>query len=136
MEKYNLKDNLKVFGLQVKTFPLGIGDAFDDLVKRIGGFDRSYYGFSYMKDGKMAYIAAAIEKYEGEAEKFSLERYVIEKGEYLTETINNWRSKTDTIKDVFHKMMQDSRVDKTKPCVEWYKNDDEMLCMVKSKMAG
>jgi len=34
MENYNLKDNLKVFGLQVKTFPLGIGETFDDLVKK------------------------------------------------------------------------------------------------------
>ena len=27
--------------------------------------------------------------------------------------------------------MQDERFDKTTPCVEWYKNDDEMVCMLK-----
>jgi hypothetical protein len=32
---------------------------------------------------------------------------------------------------VFHEIMRDGRVDKTKPCVEWYKNDDEMMCMIK-----
>ena len=29
-------------------------------------------------------------------------------------------------------MIKDDRVDKTKPGVEWYKNDKEMLCMVKA----
>ena len=40
--------------------------------------------------------------------------------------------KTDSIKDVFGEMMKDSRVDKTKWAVEWYKNDDEMMCMLKT----
>jgi hypothetical protein len=29
--------------------------------------------------------------------------------------------------------MKEENLDKTKPCVEWYKNDDEMLCMLKVK---
>ena len=42
-----------------------------------------------------------------------------------------WRTKTDCIKDIFHEIMQDERAGHTKPAVEWYKNDDEMMCMVK-----
>jgi hypothetical protein len=135
MEKYNLKKELKVFGLQVKTFPLGIKEAFGNLMKLLpDGSNRPYYGVSYMKeDGSIIYNAAAEEKYEGEAEKYNLERYIIEGGEYLTETINDWQAKTDSIKDVFHEMMQDNRVDKKKPVVEWYKTDEEMMCMVKTK---
>ena len=30
-------------------------------------------------------------------------------------------------------MMHDEHVDKTKPALEWYKSDEEMLCMVKAK---
>ena len=42
MEKYFLKDDLKVFGRQVKKFPQGMEEAFDALVKMLpGGFDRS-----------------------------------------------------------------------------------------------
>lgn len=133
MEKYNLQNELEVFGRQVKTFPDGIDEAFDALVKMLGGFDRSYYGISYMTpDGKMIYYATAIEKETGEAEKYNCDRLTIEKGEYLAITVNNWRSKTGTIKNVFHEIMNDGRADKTKPAVEWYKNDDEMLCMVKT----
>jgi len=133
MEKYNLPGDIKVFGMQVKTFPEGIGEAFETLVNIISnGYDRSYYGISYMtKEGVIIYIAAAEEKYEGEAEKYHCERYIIERGEYLTVRIRDWRRKTDCIKDVFHEMMQDSRIEKTSTCLEWYKDDDEMLCMIK-----
>lgn len=133
MEKYTLQTNLKIFGVQVKTFPNGIGEAFDALVKMLpGGFDRSYYGISYMSnDGAMVYIAAAVEKEEGEAEKYNCERYIIEKGEYIAITVNDWRSKTDCIKDVFYEIIKDSRIDKTRPAIEWYKDEKEMICMVK-----
>ena len=135
MEKYYLNNDLKVFGTQVKTFPEGIGAAFEALIKMLpDGPERQYYGISYMtKDGEIIYKATVLEKYEGEAKKYHCEISVIEKGEYLTEVIHDWRKKTDCIKDVFHDMMQDSRIDKSKPCVEWYKNSDEMFCMVKLK---
>jgi hypothetical protein len=57
---------------------------------------------------------------------------MIEKGEYLAVTLRDWRKKTDSIKSIFQKMIEDNRVDKRKPCIEWYKNDDEMICMVKA----
>ncbi len=136
MEICNLKDEVKVLGVRVKTFPLGIGDAFEKLIKVLPeGLDRSYYGIAYMtEDGEIVYKAAAEERYEGEAEKYSCEEYTIEKGNYLMEVVRDWRKKTDCIKDVFHEMMQDNRFDNTKPCIEWYKNDDEMVCMIKSKV--
>jgi hypothetical protein len=81
----------------------------------------------------MIYYAVAEEMNAGEAEKYSCERLTIEKGEYLTETLTGWRSKTDCIKDVFYEMMKDEHIDKTKPAVEWYKNDEEMMCMIQSK---
>ena len=134
MEKINLADDIKVFGMQVKTFPMGIGDAFDTLIKMLPGeFNRSFYGISFMdENGAMVYIAAAIEQFEGEAEKYNCEKYTIEKGEYVAEKINRWRQKTDCIKDVFHQLMQSSNADKTKPAVEWYKSEEEMFCMIKT----
>jgi len=132
MKTVSLPNDVKVFGMQVKTFPLGISEAFDKLVKMIpGNFNRSFYGISYMEEGKMIYYAAAEELSSGEAEKYSCERLTVEKGEYLTEALNNWRNKTDQIKDIFRQLVNDERADKTKPGVEWYKNESEMLCMVR-----
>ena len=134
MVKINLKNDIKVFGLHVQSFPNGIDKAFDELIKKTGDSagNRNYYGISEFKNGKMYYYAAAEEKQDGEAEKFNYESYTIKGGEYFTETLKNWRAQTNCIKDIFSEMMQDNRVDKMKPCVEWYKNDEEMLCMVKA----
>jgi predicted transcriptional regulator YdeE len=134
MEKINLNQEIKVFGIQVKTFPAGIGEAFEGLIKMIpGGFNRSYYGISYMDpNGAIIYYATAAETTEGEAEKYHCERCIIESGEYLSVTVNQWRDKTGCIKDVFHEIMKEGDVDNTKPAVEWYKNDDEMLCMIRT----
>ena len=133
MEKYNQTNEIKGFGLQVKTFPSGIGEAFDDLIKMTGDSAgaRSYYGISEFKNGNMHYYAVAEEKYPGEAEKYICERLKIEKGEYLTITLFDWRIKTNCIKDLFFEIIQDVRTNKTKPAIEWYKNDNEMMCMVK-----
>ena len=135
METYNLKNDLKVFGKEVRTFPLGVAEAFHDLLTMIpDGSHRAYYGLSHIDEmGKIIYKAAAEENYAGEAEKYNCKRYLIEKGEYLAVSITNWRDNTDCIKDVFHDMMEDDRADKTKEVVEWYKTETEMLCLVKVK---
>jgi len=135
METYDLKKDLKVFGKEVKTFPQAVKEAFSSLLNMIpDGFKRSYYGLSYMDDkGKMVYIATAEEKDEGEAEKYNCERYTVEKGEYLAVTLDDWLKKVDCIKDIFHEMMEDDRADITRPVVEWYKTETEMLCLVRMK---
>ena len=133
METFVIKKNIEAFGFQVKTFPKGIGEAFDSLIEMVPErLNRSYYGISYMApDNKLVYIAAVEEKNKGEAERNKCERFTIEQGKYLAVSVKDWRKKTDTIKDVFHEMMNEKNIDHSKPCVEWYKNDDEMLCMLK-----
>ncbi len=132
METYNLENDLSLFGVEVKNFPDGIGDAFDKLVNMITTeFNRSYYGISKMSDHGFTYIAAAEEKHENEAKKYNCVQYNIEKGEYLTVTLKDWRKQTDSIKAIFQEMCKNPQLDKTKPCIEWYKNDEEMLCMIK-----
>ncbi len=132
MDKYKLQNDVKTFGMRVKTFPKGIGEAFDELVKLFPPNEpRSYYGLGeFGKDGSVLYYALAEEKSGSEPKKYGYPEKIIPKGEYLTETVRNWQSKTDSIKDVFAEMMKDPRVAKGKPCVEWYKTMDEMLCMV------
>jgi len=135
MEQLIIENDIKVFGIEVKTFPAGIDDAFLELLRKTGdpAGARNYYGVSSMnKDGKIIYKAVAEQKFNDEAEKLNFEKSTIEKGAYLYATLKNWRTQTNCIKDIFHEMMNDDHTDKTKPCVEWYKNDEEMLCLVKA----
>lgn len=135
MEEYNFENDVKVFGIQVNSFPSGISDAFDELIKKTGDCAgaRDYYGISEFTNGKMVYHAVAAEKFKDESENYNYEKLTIEKGRYASATVFSWRGKTDCIKDVFNEIMQDQRVDKTKPAVEWYKDDNEMMCLVKMK---
>ena len=135
MEKFSFDNDIKVFGLQLKTFPSGIDEAFDELIKTTGDSAgaRNYYGISDYIDGKMVYYATAEQKFTNEAKKYNYEELMIENGEYLGDAIYEWRSKTECIKEVFDKIIKDDRVNTTKPAIEWYKDDNEMICLVKIK---
>lgn len=75
----------------------------------------------------------ANEVFPDEGKRYNYEfLIIIEKGEYQTEAVHNWLSKTDCIKDVSHYLMANNKPDKDHPCIEWYKSDEEMLCMVKT----
>jgi len=135
MDKYNFENDINTFGVEVKNFPAGIDEAFNELITKTGDAagKRNYYGVSNMdSNGKIIYKALAEEKYEGEAKKYAYEQITIEKGDYYFEVLKDWRTKTTCIKDIFNEMMNDKRIDKTKPAVEWYKNDEEMWCIVKA----
>jgi hypothetical protein len=133
MEKILLSDDLHLFGNRVSTFPIGIKEGFDALIAILPeGLARSYYGISWMEDDEVIYYTMAAEKHPGESRHYTFEtKIIIGKGEYLAVTIHNWMNKLDTIKDAFESLMKDNRVAENKPCVEWYKSDDEMVCMMK-----
>jgi hypothetical protein len=135
MEIYDLKEDLNVMGLQLKKFPDGIGELFDELITRIpGGFSRSYYGISRMnRDNEITYYATAEKLGPEEPGILKLNEYAIEKGRYLTVRLHDWRKNLQNIKATFTEILKDERADHQKPCVEWYKNEQEMLCMVKMK---
>src|SRR3982750_321343 len=128
MEKYRIPEDIRTFGVHVKTFPTGIGEAFNKLSKELDkGLNRPYYGMSWMDDKRnLVYYANSAELFPGEAEKYKYETFAIEKGEYYSEAIKDWRSNLECIKDVFHDMMESGKTDSRKPCIEWYKSQDEM----------
>jgi hypothetical protein len=131
MEKYALLSDLVVFGIEVKTFPEGIGASFNQL-SNIHGNDRNYYGISWFdKNGRIKYYAMTPELFTNELQQPSYETLTLRHGNYLTRTIFDWQSKTSTMKEVFHELMKDSRPGKDHPCIEWDKSDTEMVCMIK-----
>ena len=132
MEKYTLKEDVKVYCTAAKSFPDGIQEAFITLEKLLSKEGRTFYGVSYKStDGLLIYKAAVSETFDGEAGKYGFESFTISKGEYLTETIIDWRKKIENIGLTFQTLLADPRVDRTSPCVEWYKSDKEVMCMVK-----
>jgi hypothetical protein len=130
METIRLNEPVNVIGFPVKTFPMGISEAFDKLTEMLG-FNRPYYGLSKMSSAGVMYIAAALKKSVNEKSTFKLEEYTIPKGEYAVRIIKDWKRNLSAIPHVFGDLLKTEGIDDAVPCVEWYKNDDEMLCMVK-----
>src|SRR6266852_1427806 len=112
MEIYYQPEDMIVFGAQVKAFPNGIKEAFDSLMNAFGN-SRSYYGISWLDENdNVQYYAMVPEAFKGEANKYHYEKLIIMKGEYHTETIYNWSTKLDSIKEVFHGLMPNIRPDR------------------------
>jgi hypothetical protein len=132
MEKYHLKEDVKIFSVIAKSFPEGIGEAFKTLEKKLPTKEsRTFYGISSKNEkGVIIYKAAVSESFEGEGEQYGCESFIIKKGKYLTETLKDWRKNEKIIGDTFMKLLADPRLDTTFPCVEWYKGDD-VICMVR-----
>lgn len=133
MEKYTIAKDIKLICKIIPTFPRGIKEGFEELIAKFGA-GKSSYAISYMdKDGNIVYKAAVPEPAEGDAVKHGYEPFTLAKGDYLSETIRDWMPKTDKIKEIFGQLMKDPRFDDTYPCVEIYKDEKEMQCMVRIK---
>ena len=134
MEKLVLPKDLHLFGNRVHTFPIGIKEGFDALIAMLPeGLERPYYGVSWMEGEAVIYYTMAAEKFAGESKPYVCEaNLTIEQGEYLAITVRDWMSKTASIKDVFGELMKDKCAAMGAPCVEWYKSDEEMVCMIRS----
>jgi len=135
MEVYTLENDLELFCVTARSFPHEIKEAFDRLVRLIGGTDgRTFFGISYQTDrGEIIYKAAVQELQPGEGEELGCESFRLEKGDYITETLINWMEDPRSIGTTFMKMV-DSLPETIFPCVEWYKGDD-VMCMVRLEPA-
>jgi hypothetical protein len=137
MEKFVLDKDLSILYITASLFPDGIQDAFDSLRKIVPDEkNRSYFGIvSQDSAGKMMYKAGALTTFDGEEKKYNLGIFTIKKGNYITETIYDWKRNIPLIKTVFATLFGAADVQRDSPCLEWYKNDDELMCMVKVKDA-
>ncbi len=59
IQDYTLINTIHVLGVPVTTFPHGIGDVFESLMRLLpDGSKRSYYGISKMEEFKKSFILA------------------------------------------------------------------------------
>lgn len=134
MENYTLENDVTLFYLHVKTFPKGIKEAFDKLDKMVDKEGRYPYGISYKDaNGKIQYKAAITQLYKGENEKYGCKNLTIKAGNYVSVTIFDWMKQLQLIGQTFMMLCENSEFDSSTPCVEWYKSDRELQCMVRLK---
>jgi hypothetical protein len=135
IQTYHLEKDKKIFYVTARSFPDGIAEAFQTLENLDPSIcERSLYGISEDKQGKIVYKAGVEEKYNGEGKKYGCETFMITRGFYLAETIVDFMQKLDNIPNAFERLLADPRLDTDFPCIEWYKSDKEVMCMVRMKL--
>ena len=134
MKPYFLNSDINVLCVTASSFPNGIVAAFDKLNSLIQSpVSRRIFGISYGDGNKnIIYKAAAEENSTEEAARLGCERFTIEKGEYISEFIEDFMKKIPSIGQTFHEMCRDKRIDTNGYCIEMYLNNNkDVLCMVK-----
>ena len=134
MKPYFLNSDINVLCVTASSFPDGIMAAFDKLNSLIqSSAPRRVFGISYGDgDKNIIYKAAAEENSTDEAARLGCERFTIEKGEYISEHIEDFMKNIPAIGQAFREMCSDKRIDSNGYCIEMYlKNNKDVLCMVK-----
>jgi hypothetical protein len=132
-ENFVLDKDVHLFCVTARSFPNGIVEAFQTLENLDPSIcERPFYGISYQtKEGDTVYKAAVAEIFAGEGKGHGCETFVIKSVSYLAIRIFNFMEKLDVIPNAFRKLLADPRLDKNFPCVEWYKNNKEVMCMIR-----
>ncbi len=133
MKTYEQKEDIKLFCVTARSFPEGIMEAFSTLESINSSIcSRPFYGISYLDGaGQIVYKAAVPELFDGESELYGLESFMLKKGNYVTETLMDYMDRPEKIAVIFKKLLSNPLLDTRFPCIEWYRSDEELVCMVK-----
>ncbi|MEJ7587400.1 MAG: hypothetical protein WKI04_07550 [Ferruginibacter sp.] len=132
MEITILENAVTVFYITAKSFPEGIPHAHKSLHALVPFLkERKYFGISRPENGVIIYRAAAEEIQPGEAGKLNCESLVLEKGKYISLTINDYNQDLQNIERSFKKLLEYPGLDPAGYCVEWYLDDKEVKCMIR-----
>jgi predicted transcriptional regulator YdeE len=134
METLIMDKDICVFYITATSFPEGIMGAHEKLHALVPfTANRKYFGISRPENGgKIVYKAAAEELQAGEAKKINLKTMVIPQGTYKCISIKNYVNDPLSIKMAFEKILQQPDLDPNGYCVEWYLNEKDVKCMIRT----
>lgn len=134
METITFNNDIKIFCVTAKSFPEGIKETFDKLspLFKIKS-KRKVFGISRPENGKIVYKAGAEMVEEDEAEYPGFETMILQKGNYICATINDFINNIPKIGKTFTELLKSPDIDPNGYCVEWYFNPNDVRCMVRLK---
>lgn len=132
MEIYKIEKDITLMYVEAASFPDGIEEAFKKLEALLPKQEnRNFFGISYMgENNNIIYKAAAEESYPGESEKYHLNSFTVRNGNYISETITNWRNNVSLIGSTFQKMLEQQNIKPDGYCLEIYINETDVQCLV------
>jgi len=132
MENYYLDKPIKTFCIEANNFPMGIKAAYEKLHALLPTTEgRKFYGLSWgAGQGKIIYKAAVKELYEGEAEKYGCETFIIRQGNYISEVLKDWMKEENIVAKTFMQLLSAPGILQDGYCVEEYLDEKDMRCLV------
>lgn len=132
MEIFKIENDFTLMYVEAASFPDGIEEAYKKLEAVLTEDEkRKLFGISYGgENGNIVYKAAAEESYPGESEKYQLNSFTVRKGNFISETITNWRNNVSLIGSTFQKMLQQHNIKPDGYCLEIYINETDVQCLV------
>lgn len=131
MTTVELPNDIQLLCVTAKTFPAGVKQAFDQLYQQVPDAPkRACYGIYEEQEGHVTYRAALVAQTLDEAQKLGMESYLVAKGKYAMETIQDWSTNIPAIGATFCKMLENEKVDKESPSIESYQPNDVLHCLL------
>ncbi len=117
--------------IKVSEFPDGVKTAFTRLEKKLNNKNgRQFFGAANVKNNELDYKACLVQNNEFEHLSLGLESYTIPGGKYITHRLINWSKNTHLIKEIFGELESKYLFDASRPQLEYYKNNRELLLML------
>lgn len=134
IETFKIEPPIIVITEKAEDFGKGIGEAFVRLAEKLEhkGEKRDCYGIVLKEEVGMNYFAAFTELYPGEAAEKSLPSFTIASGDYQSIRLDEWNKNILHIGPTFDQILKSGKVDTSSPCIEFYKTEQELICMVKA----
>ena len=135
MTLFHLDHDIHVFCIRAESFPEGVMEAHQKLHSLVSFTEeRNYFGISRPEgDGPIVYRAGMTELTPGELKEYSLEEFIIKKGNYVSAILKDYRDDISIIGKIFEEQVKDPNIDPEGACIEWYLSKEEVRCMVRLK---
>lgn len=127
-EIVDIDQEIETLCVETTDIPNGIQEAFRNLEDKVGTMKgKKFYG-AVLCDGDQLLYKACVRREPG-MELPGTAEYVIPCGKYARVVMHDWQSKIPMIKDTFMEMMKLHTPDHSRPQVEYYKSDRELVLL-------
>ena len=123
--------SILTMSVPVKEFPEGVKSAFNSLENKLHTKNgRQFIGAVNLNNNEVNYKACLVQNSIDEHLSLGLDSYTIPGGKYVTNKLLNWTKNTHLIKEMFNEMEHKYRFDATRPQLEYYKSNRELVLML------
>lgn len=122
------KNDVIVMGVETTEGVKGAVEAFKKLESKLPTLKkRRFYGVLFGNPNAGFYRACVELTKQDDPNLMGLERWTIPGGKYARAKIKNWEENTSLIGPTFSEMAKKYRLDETRPAIEFYRSQEELI---------